>query len=386
MANFGQSFARGVSQNFLTGVGLGRQAKQDAIQDVERAQQREDKERELVGNILDSALKLPADQRAGFFRMATKAMGIKVPSGIEEQFESLAFNEPFLKSVKKLPDVIRGASRERQAGQLSTEELEKRTFEQVRGRAPTPGGAPTAPGLGAPGGRPGGGLLTPTQPGAAPPILPQIVQPTPEAEVLATQAEGAARRGEALPKGFAEDVRKATQGPEIKPPTSEVGLFFVASQPDAQCGPECQQARRTIQRRTAADPAFLANNRIQVAAQMTSDNPQLRDRAIRTWGFITGQTVNQVTAMRIRAFDRMKEQIEAERSIAGTGPLANLPANHPKVKLREKEIFKRVMEEFFQATVQQRPFAAKTNQELFNMAKTGDERAVQELKQRGAFD
>ena len=132
MANgFGRGFTRSFGRNLDRGIAL-----------AERGQRREEERRKQVVNLISTTLKLPLEQRAGFLRFSTAALGIELPPEIDKELASFGANDEFMRGLKQLPEVLLNVSRERELAKVPTPELERRLSTEAISRTGPPSRPP----------------------------------------------------------------------------------------------------------------------------------------------------------------------------------------------------------------------------------------------------
>lgn len=346
-----ESFQRQAGQFFRS------QAEVNIFQQ-ERERQEKEAERKTALDILKAAeaIKDP-EQRVGFLRRAAALTGVTIPPEIDSELASLATNDQFMKSMKRLPDLILGIGKER-------------AFEEFAGGlpAPTPGLPEEA------------GALAQAQQGALAGVAPGF-QPSAESQLLAGQVGSFVRRGEALPEelrkatqrfvqpapspgrqlaqlreavptpeGGREEVttvleegrpkitRKVTEGEE-KPPSTVGQLAWLAAGPE---GPTTERAKKALEtwktKLSERQGHATTSTFIEWAVSDDATTRKRGEKAIAIW---KGLNENAVVMARTRAFDR------ATKTMAANPRWAGVPENDPARKLEFRRLYRSILEEFF---------------------------------------
>lgn len=376
-----ESFQRQAGQFFRS------QAEVNIFQQ-ERERQEKEAERKTALDILKAAeaIKDP-EQRVGFLRRAAALTGVTIPPEIDSELASLATNDQFMKSMKRIPDLLVGIGRERAIEATPTGRLEELAGEQRFTGVPAV----------------------------------QTIAPTPESQLLAGQVGSFVRRGEALPEGLREATQQFVQ-PPVSPeqqlsqlrkavPTPEGGREKVTTVLEkgrpkltreitsggaseevktftqlllaaAGEGPFAEKAKKALDLRKktlSQDTARLTTTIL--AFQATDPDPKVSGRAAKALGFLKGLREGDIVRAKAQALKIAQDRLKLDPNYAAA-------PSSPQNKLRLRQEFSEILESFLGLEAgtpsrEGRNLSDMSVQELFDLAKEGDELAAEELQRRG---
>lgn len=387
-----ESFQRQAGQYFQSQA-------QVNIYQQERERREQEERRKTVLDVLKTAetIKDP-ERRVAFLRMAGSVYGVQLP---DEAYTELAVNDPLLKSMKRLPDLILEAGRQEAVGEF-TRGLPGPTTVLPEGAMPEEVAAQAKA----------------EQEAIAP--VARGIGPTPESQLIAGQVGSFIRRGEQIPtdvfkearrflqpetrpaeqltrlreamptpEGAKEEIttvleegkpkvtRKVTTG-EDKPPSSLAQIAWLAAGPEGGTSERAKKALETWKTRVSERQGRATTSTFIEWA--TSDDKALAKRGEKAIALWKGLNENAVVQARVRAFDRATKAMAADPKWAGVAE------TDPARKLEFRRLYRRILEEFFLPSGEAAggaDLSSLTDEELAQRAlDQDDEAAMEELLRR----